>query len=110
MVRSDKGTKRKTYDMSKRGWKKHLADIQRTLEDVEKFEKKVKRVGKRIVSESERRRKKRLAEIPESRRCPICFKIKLKRRQWVNDKDNGIVCCRSCWILFKNMQKGGYVQ
>jgi len=96
MARNDKGKKRKTYNMTNRLFKKHLADIKRTVEMQEEFERRLRRLADDFESESERQKRKRALLIPKNRTCSVCNKVKLKRRQWV--VSNNVVCCKSCYM------------
>jgi hypothetical protein len=98
MVRSDFGVPRKRYDMSLRGERKRLADLKRTQEDIERYEKLEKKRAQEPVgrTRAERKRDQREAALPADRTCPTCGKVKLKSRQWVIL--GNIVQCKSCFM------------
>ena len=94
MPRSDKGTKRASYDNSTRARKKTLADIARAAQEVARKENQERKAGR---PRAERRQENREADLPQDRRCPICGNLKLKSKQWVvgyHDLHHAI--CLSC--------------
>lgn len=103
-MRSDKGTKRKSYDSSRRKRIKELADIKRTVlaqQRAEALEKR--RAQTEGKSKSQRRAEARLARLPKDLVCPACERRVLKSRQWVLDKDlQHTAICLSCYRKIQN--------
>lgn len=94
--RSDKGKPRTKYNKVLRQARQDAKALEQTLAEVERFEKRQQRLdfSGESKSRAERRRAKRLQQIPNPRICPHCLKLKLKTKQWVIKND--FIGCKSC--------------
>lgn len=106
--RSDKGKKRKTYTLRVRAQRKLLNDLKRTQEDIERFERDLRkpelqkrRRVERYNRSNEKRREQQLSQIPADWRCRVCNEVKLKTKQWTIIKD-GSAICKSCLTKMQN--------
>lgn len=109
--RSDKGKPRTKYNKVLRQAKQDARALEQTLAEVEKFEKRQQRLdfSGESKSRAERKRVKRLQQIPNPRICPHCNKPKLLSKQWVillNKGLNSFIGCKSCFWSKKILNKG----
>ena len=95
-MRADKGKKRTSYSMSYRLLKKQFKDLKRTLEDIEREERRLISREKKSMSRAERRHVARQLLLPPDRVCPLCGEVKIKSKQWVVLPSSGLMCL-SCW-------------
>jgi hypothetical protein len=98
MPRSDRGKKRRSYDMDLRNVTSALRKAKRAQHE----QVKAKRTEERdlvVLSRAERKRIARARQLPDGRICPVCAKLKMKPKQWVVKWEDGtkVVMCRSCY-------------